>query len=117
MLCKLSLIEVTTGLKQKRLERTGLHNHFDVVVISEEVGAAKPHPDVFDHALERERMGHPNRKHVLMVGDAPGSDILGGINAGLDTCWLNAQGVFAPEGIVPTYEVSCLKEFQELLLK
>lgn len=103
-----------TELQQARLERTGLQEHFDVLVISEQVGIAKPNKAIFDHTLAL--MGNPPRDKVLMVGDNPDSDILGGINAGLDTCWFNQHNRTAPEGIKPHYQVSSLKELQHLLL-
>lgn len=103
-----------TALQQVRLERTGFLGYFDLLVISEQVGVAKPHPAIFDYAFEQ--MGNPPRDRVLMVGDNPDSDILGGINAGLATCWLNADGRARPEGIVPTWQVSSLRELQDKLL-
>jgi FMN phosphatase YigB (HAD superfamily) len=62
-------------------------------------------------------MGNPARDQVLMVGDTPESDILGGINAGLDTCWLNVDNKVLPKGITPKYQVSSLVELQQLLLE
>ncbi|WP_298625695.1 pyrimidine 5'-nucleotidase [uncultured Legionella sp.] len=109
---------ITNGfieLQQLRLERTGLKDHFDVFVISEEVGHAKPHPRIFDHTLSL--MGDPSREDVLMVGDNPDADILGGLNAGLDTCWLNVHNTVAPEGITPHYEVRSLAELESLLVR
>jgi len=103
-----------TALQQARLERTGFLGVFDLLVISEQVGYAKPHPAIFDYALTR--MGNPARERVLMVGDNPDSDILGGINAGLATCWLNADGRAQPEGINPTWQVTSLKELQDKLV-
>ena len=102
-----------TELQQLRLERTGLREHFDVLVISEEVGVAKPHRDIFDHALLM--MGQPQRERVLMVGDNPDSDILGGLNAGLHTCWLNVDSRAAPVGVTPHFQVSTLRELERLL--
>ncbi|WP_421507197.1 pyrimidine 5'-nucleotidase [Erwinia rhapontici] len=103
-----------TALQQARLERTGFLGVFDLLVISEQVGYAKPHPAIFDYALTR--MGNPARERVLMVGDNPDSDILGGINAGLATCWLNAEGRAQPEGINPTWQVTSLKELLDKLV-
>lgn len=103
-----------TALQQARLERTGFLGVFDLLVISEQVGYAKPHPAIFDYALTR--MGNPARERVLMVGDNPDSDILGAINAGLATCWLNAEGRAQPEGINPTWQVTSLKELQDKLV-
>ena len=55
-----------TALQQIRLERTGLRDHFDALVISEEVGVPKPDPRIFDYALAQ--AGNPDRDRVLMVG-------------------------------------------------
>ncbi|MBJ7538242.1 pyrimidine 5'-nucleotidase [Marinomonas transparens] len=97
-----------TQLQQTRLERTGFHPYFSPVVISEQVGVAKPHPKIFDHALDK--MGSPDKSQVLMVGDTLESDILGGINFGLDTCWLNHHNQSHPENITPTHQVSSLTD-------
>ena len=95
--------------------RTGLRDYFNLLVISEEVGVAKPNKKIFDYALEQ--AGNPDRSRVLMVGDTAESDILGGINAGLATCWLNAHHREQPEGIAPTWTVSSLHELEQLLCK
>lgn len=114
--CKIGIItNGFTALQQIRLERTGLRDHFDLIVISEEVGVAKPHPHIFDYALEQ--AGNPDRSRVLMVGDTAESDILGGMNAGLATCWLNAHNRTLPEGINPTWTVSSLSELEQRLCK
>ncbi|WMY74963.1 pyrimidine 5'-nucleotidase [Buttiauxella selenatireducens] len=102
-----------TALQQIRLERTGLRDYFDLLVISEQVGVAKPDRKIFDFTFEE--MGNPPRERVLMVGDTAESDILGGINAGIATCWLNAHGRNLPEGITPTWEVTSLSELERLL--
>jgi 5'-nucleotidase len=39
------------------------------------------------------------------------------MNAGLDTCWVNAHGKLLPEGILPIYQVASLAELEELLLR
>jgi 5'-nucleotidase len=104
-----------TEMQRARLERTGLEGHFDLLVISEQVGVAKPHRDIFDHALNL--MGEPERERVLMVGDTLESDIVGGINAGLHTCWLNTHDKPLPNTIAPNYHVRTLSELESLLLK
>ncbi|MBX3171018.1 MAG: pyrimidine 5'-nucleotidase [Candidatus Eremiobacteraeota bacterium] len=107
---------ITNGfgeLQQIRLERTGLKEHFELVVVSEVVGVAKPHPEIFRHALEL--MGNPAPDRVLMVGDNPETDILGGMQAGLDTCWINWHGRTAPPGMAADYEVRSLAELEEIL--
>ncbi|QYJ78570.1 pyrimidine 5'-nucleotidase [Shewanella acanthi] len=102
-----------TELQQVRLERTGLKHHFDILVISELVGVAKPDVGIFEHALEL--MGNPSREKVLMVGDNLHSDIQGGLNAGFHTCWYNVQGHAAPVGIRPHFQVGSHQELQQKL--
>ncbi len=102
-----------SALQNRRLARTGLSDYFDLLVISEEVGVAKPDRKIFDYALAR--MGEPSRERVLMVGDTAESDILGGINAGLSTVWLNAHQRPLPDGIRPDWQVSSLAELEALL--
>lgn len=99
-----------TELQQLRLERTGLTHYFEFIVISEDVGVAKPHPAIFEHALTM--MGNPDRKRVLMVGDNPDSDILGGMNVGFDTCWLNSDNRTTPAHITPSHQVASLNELE-----
>lgn len=70
---------------------------------------------IFEHALAA--MGHPSREYVLMVGDNPDSDILGGLNAGLHTCWVNADNKPEPADIKPHYPVSSLSEFESRLVQ
>lgn len=102
-----------TELQNVRLQKVGLANRFSPLVISEEVGIAKPDVAIFNHALSM--MGDPERSSVLMVGDNPHSDILGGINAGIHTCWLNSHGAEKPHDITPDYQVTSLCELRQIL--
>lgn len=103
-----------TALQQVRLERTGLQDIFHPLVISEQVGIAKPDVGIFEHAFAQ--MDNPAKDQILMVGDNPHSDIAGGINAGIHTCWLNVENHDKPEGIEPDHQVASLAELQSLLL-
>jgi 2-haloacid dehalogenase len=100
---------ITNGLsdvQRPRLARSPLATIIGPVVISEEVGAAKPDPAIFAIALER--MGGPDRRDVLVIGDSLSSDIAGGVAAGIDTCWFNPTGKPRGDGPTPTYEISGL---------
>ncbi|WED24120.1 pyrimidine 5'-nucleotidase [Vibrio sp. JC009] len=101
-----------TDLQSVRLEKTGLASSFEHVFISEEIGVAKPDRRIFDHALSM--MGNPDKERVMMVGDNPHSDVLGGLNAGIMTCWLNRDKSSAPDGFNAHWEVNSLTELKLL---
>ena len=73
-----------------------------------------PDAEIFEHA--HKLVGLPSKQRVLMVGDNPHSDILGGLDFGIETCWLNSQEKAIPAGINPHYQVKSLADLQALLL-
>ena len=107
---------ITNGLadvQRSRLARSPLASVVGPIVISEEVGAAKPDPAIFAVALEE--MGSPAPRDVLVIGDSLSSDIAGGFAAGLDTCWLNPWGRPRGGGPAATYEISRLGELPAIV--
>ncbi|WP_440054232.1 pyrimidine 5'-nucleotidase [Pseudoalteromonas sp. T1lg65] len=113
--CTLAIItNGFTELQQRRLEYTGLVDRFQEVVISEQLGTAKPDPAIFAHTLKL--LGNPDKSKVLMVGDTASSDILGANNFGIDSCWLKHPGQACPAHIKPTYTIKHLSELQAIIL-
>ncbi len=109
---------ITNGFVQMqdaRLINTETKSFFDLLVVSEEVGVAKPDIKVFDYALAR--MGDVDKSEVLMVGDTLTSDILGGNNAGFDTCWINAHNHVNETEIRPTYEINDMLQLIDITNK
>lgn len=107
---------LTNGLsavQRPRFAASAIGHLFDPVIISEEHGTAKPDPAIFDAALEA--MGSPDREQVLMIGDSLSSDIKGGIDYGIDTCWYNPRGKSAPQGLAIEHEIGALDELLALL--
>lgn len=105
-----------TALQQRRLNKTGLADVFDHVIISEQVGFAKPDERVFKHTLDKLNINQDQKSRVLMIGDTFASDIVGGQRAGIETCWLNHHNEqLTDEQIKPTYEVKSLKDLMALL--
>jgi 2-haloacid dehalogenase len=106
---------VTNGLaavQRPRLAGAGLDDWFEHVVISEEIGVAKPAPGYFDVVFER--LGDPAPGSVLIIGDSLSSDIAGGLGYGIDTCWFNPAGGSA-NGLAPTFEITDLRELIDLI--
>lgn len=106
---------ITNGLadvQYPRPERSGLRPYFDAVIVSDEVGVGKPDPAIFDVAFAH--MGHPAKETVLIIGDSLTSDMQGGVNYGIDTCWLNQAGKTA-NGLPLTYEIKQLADLEAIL--
>jgi len=113
---KYKLALVTNGLsaiQNIRLKNSPISKYFDTVVISEEVGVAKPNPEIL--RITFERMGHTNKLKAIIVGDSLKSDIKGGINFGIDTCWFNPRKINNESNIKPTYEINKLYELLEII--
>jgi len=102
---------ITNGFKHVQLPKIGnssLQNAFEAVIISEETGFQKPDRRIFDYAFSK--LGLTEKASALMVGDSLTSDMQGGINYGIDTCWFNPDQKENKAGIEPTYEISHLTE-------
>lgn len=107
---------VTNGfqtVQRSRLARSAIREYIVDVIVSEEVGAAKPKPDFFAAAFAR--LGHPDKDDVLLIGDSLTSDMQGGVDYGLATCWYNPAGAPRPEGLPITYEIAGLRELLGVL--
>ncbi len=102
---------ITNGLdalQQKRLDNTGTTKFFEIVVVSEVVGVAKPNAYIFESAFEQ--IGDVDKSQILMVGDTLSSDILGANGVGIDSCWFNHTGENNTTEIKPTYEITDIKQ-------
>lgn len=105
----------TATVQHSRLTSAGLYPYFEKVFVSQELGYNKPAKEFFD-ACAAQIPGYAPEK-ALMVGDSLSSDILGGINAGLPTCWVNPHHKSHPENITPDYQIETLSQLPELLQK
>jgi putative hydrolase of the HAD superfamily len=89
---------ITNGIvpqQERKLRRTGLDNHVAGWVISEGVGLSKPDPEIF--RLAGRRAGQ-SLDGAWMVGDSGAHDILGAVNAGIESVWLHlGRGWDAPD--------------------
>lgn len=107
---------ITNGLKDvqnNRIRKSIIGKYFEDIVISEEIGVSKPDPKIFEHALNN--LNYTDKNKVLMVGDSLTSDIQGGINFSIDTCWFNPNKIVNGSEIKPTYEISNLMDLKEVI--
>ena len=113
---KYELYIVSNGnasVQDRRLKSAGIIPYFKDIFISERVGFNKPSAEFFEACFER-IPGFEKDKAVI-VGDRLSSDILGGINAGVKTCWFNPRGDAPNPDIPADYEIKHLSELPALL--
>ena len=107
---------ITNGLKEvqrPRIAQAKMEKHFEVIVVSDEIGVSKPHEGFFQHAFEK--MGKPPKSKVIVIGDSLNSDIQGGNNFGVDTCWFNPNSAANLTEHKPTFQIQNLESLHELL--
>jgi putative hydrolase of the HAD superfamily len=78
-----------SGIQRAKLERLGIAQLFPIVVVSEEVGVAKPDATIFHMALARAGV---RPEEALFIGDHPVNDVAGAARAGLVSVWCNRSG-------------------------
>ena len=111
---RLFLVSNGTAIVQKgRLDSSGIRKYFEKIFVSQEIGANKPSLQYFD-AVFAQIPGFDKTK-AMIVGDSLSSDILGGINAGIATCWVNPSHAPANPKIPADYEIERLAQLDKLL--
>ena len=99
-------------VQYRKVELSGLRDCFQHIVLSEEVGAQKPNPKIYEEAL---RLNGCQPEEVLMIGDSWTSDIQGAIHAGIDQLWVQS-GIVKDPNLPATYKVARLRDVLPLLL-
>ena len=92
-----------------------LYRFFEKVFVSQEIGHNKPAKAYFDACFAQIPGFDPAK--AMIVGDSLSSDIRGGINAGIKTCWVNPAHLEAKPGVTPDYEIEALSQLPALLEK
>ena len=103
----------TASVQKGRMTSANLYRFFETVFVSQEIGHNKPSRAYFDACFARIPGFDPGK--AIIVGDSLTSDIRGGINAGIATCWVNPSHAPHPEDICPDYEIEALSQLEELL--
>ena len=103
----------TASVQQGRMTSANLYRFFEKVFVSQEIGHNKPSKAYFDGCFAQIPDFDPAK--AMIVGDSLSSDIQGGINAGIKTCWVNPAHAPAKEGIQPDYEIEALHQLPALL--
>lgn len=107
---------ITNGLKEvqrPRIRKLKMERLFDSIVVSDEIGVAKPDIGFFEYSYNS-IPNPPPKSEILVIGDSLKSDIQGGTNFGVDTCWLSHKSTNA-SSIKPTYTINTIHDLHEVL--
>lgn len=103
----------TGSVQDSRLASAGISGYFEDIFISERLGYNKPSREFYNCCFEK--IPELDRDKSIVVGDSLTSDILGGINMGIKTCWFNYRKRSPREDIKPDYVIDRLSELPPLL--
>ena len=107
---------VTNGIlatQTSRIKHSLIKDYISDFFVSEFVGFQKPHIAYFEYIFAQ--IPQVGKDKILIIGDSLSADIAGGINAGIDSCWLNEHDNENHTDIVPTYEINKLNELRKFI--
>jgi YjjG family noncanonical pyrimidine nucleotidase len=97
-------------IQVNKMKSSEIHHYFGEIITNELAGTRKPNRRIFDYAVE---ITNANLSESLMIGDNYEADILGAINASMDTVFYNPDNI--PTNEKPTFEIKKLIELKEIL--
>ena len=103
----------TDWVQHRRIDDSGIAKYFENIFISQEIGANKPARIFFERSFAKIPGFDPAK--AMMIGDSLTSDIVGGQNVGVTTCWVNARGKTCHLEKAPDYEIQGIWQLEELL--
>lgn len=113
---KVKLLLLTNGSPDLQKEKlTGVPElipYFDHIVISGQFGEGKPAASIFRHAMDKLGI---TAAEGIMVGDKLTTDIRGANGVGMASVWINRHAVRRSDEIVPRFEISNLRQLEEIV--
>lgn len=106
----------TNGNVKTQLERiagSGLGKYFCDTFVSEAAGEPKPSPIFFDYCFSH--IPQLDKQKTIIIGDSLFSDIKGGRDAGIATCWFNPGKKALNGNITPDYEIETLADILQIV--
>lgn len=104
----------TLSVQDGRLNSAGIRKYFKGIFISEQLGFVKPQKEFFDAVFSKIPDFH--KEEAIIIGDSLSSDIKGGNNARIKTCWFNPKHAENQGDIHIDYEIKSLKDLYEILI-
>lgn len=104
---------ITNGfeaVQHNKIRNSNLEQYFTEVITSEASNSLKPQKEIFEFALQKSGASVDTS---IMIGDNQEADIQGGINAGMDTVFVNHLKVIPT--VKATYTIEHLQELEGIL--
>ncbi|MBC7640720.1 MAG: noncanonical pyrimidine nucleotidase, YjjG family [Flavobacterium sp.] len=104
---KYTLHIITNGfadVQNKKLDNSGIRKYFQTITNSENAGAKKPNPIIYDFALN---VANARKANAIMIGDCIDADVNGAIEFGIDAIYFNFNNSKVAFGI---QQINHLKE-------
>jgi putative hydrolase of the HAD superfamily len=96
-------------VQHNKLRSSNLQDYFTEVITSEASNSLKPNKEIFEYAFQK---CNTCKEECIMIGDNLDADILGAMNAGMDTVFVNH--LKTETDIKPTYTVYHLRELEDI---
>lgn len=114
---KARMFIVTNGLEmvqRGRYARCGIDRYFEKIFISDKIGFQKPSVHFFESVAASVEGFEKSR--ALIIGDSLTSDMRGGLNFGIDTCWYNPDGKQCPSDMKLTHISNTFEDVIQFIL-
>lgn len=111
---KYRLFVISNGFQEvqfKKMRASGISDYFQQVILSEDAGVTKPHPDIFTYALKQSGATCQNS---IMIGDNYDADIVGAYESGIDQVFFNPDDK-PKDSVIPTFEIKNWTEISTIL--
>lgn len=111
-----NMMIITNGLSEvqwTRLKLMDMESYFSHIIISDEIGSAKPAAAFFNHCDGL--IEYSSKEKVLVIGDTLKSDIKGGNDFGFKTCWYNYYDKANETDIAPDYSINNLSDLISII--
>ncbi|MCI8956810.1 MAG: noncanonical pyrimidine nucleotidase, YjjG family [Eubacterium sp.] len=105
----------TATVQDRRIAGAKLEKYFEKIFISQKIGVNKPNIRFFERCFSE--IGDVKKEETIIIGDSLSSDIQGGINAGIKTCWYNPNKNECPKSMCIDYIIHSLDEIEEVIKK
>lgn len=103
----------TYKVQEGRLNSSNIKKFFKGVFISEKLGCVKPQREFFSKVFNE--IPNVDLEKTIIIGDSLSSDIKGGNNVGIKTCWFNPKKAENNTDCVVDYEIHKLDEIYDIL--